>query len=76
MQPSSDLAFVGASPEQLYKREGLRIESEAQAGTRKRGESDSIDEALEKELMDSTKEYLEHDLVFQDIQTALSKLCF
>jgi menaquinone-specific isochorismate synthase len=68
-------AFVGASPEQLFLRNGRRIESEAQAGTRPRGKNPSEDSSLAFELLESQKEFIEHDLVIQDIERGLSGLC-
>lgn len=75
MQLSKEDAFVGASPERLYSREGLRIESEAQAGTRRRGKNDNEDAELSKVLLGSEKDFREHDLVIQDIESKLSNLC-
>lgn len=68
-------AFVGASPEQLFLRDGRRIESEAQAGTRPRGKNASEDSSFAFELLESQKEFIEHDLVIQDIEKGLSPLC-
>jgi len=39
IEPEEGVAFVGASPERLFRREGRVIESEAVAGTRPRGSS-------------------------------------
>lgn len=75
MQLSPDAAFVGASPEQLFARDELRVHSEAQAGTRRRGQTEAEDQALETELLQSKKEFVEHDLVFQDIENVVANLC-
>jgi menaquinone-specific isochorismate synthase len=75
MQLSSGKAFLGASPELLFSRQGRRIESEAQAGTRGRGRNPAEDSALTFELLESQKEFIEHDLVIQDIERALTPLC-
>lgn len=56
-------AFVGASPERLFRRTGRRLDSEAVAGTRPRGQSDADDLRLESELRGSAKEAHEHRLV-------------
>lgn len=68
-EPEPGLAFIGASPERLYKRTGLHIESEAQAGTRLAGAE------YTQELLDSPKDHHEHQLVVDNILNALSKLC-
>ncbi|MCP5053512.1 MAG: isochorismate synthase, partial [bacterium] len=68
-------AFVGSSPERLYKRTGRRLESEAVAGTRSRGQKEQDDLQLAKELMDSDKEQREHDFVIRTIEGSLKPLC-
>ena len=68
-EPKPGLAFIGASPERLYRRTGLNIESEAQAGTRLLGE------ALEQELLNSPKDNREHQLVVDNILKALKDIC-
>ena len=40
------MAFVCASPERLFRRDGRAIESEAVAGTRPRGASEADDDEL------------------------------
>lgn len=62
-QHSGAPAFVGASPERLFRRRGLRIESEAVAGTRPRGRSQAHDARLLRELLQSEKERWEHEYV-------------
>jgi menaquinone-specific isochorismate synthase len=74
-QFESGQAFVGASPEQLYARSMRRIDSEAQAGTRVRGQTPDEDAVLELELMASDKDRREHELVLLDIDQTMSKLC-
>lgn len=68
-------AFVGSSPERLYKRNGRIIRSEAVAGTRSRGKMDSEDNRLADELMNSDKEQREHDFVVDTIQSTLRDFC-
>jgi menaquinone-specific isochorismate synthase len=68
-------AFVGSSPEQLYKRQGRLIESEAVAGTRSRGKEEQDDIQLARELMNSDKERREHDFVIDFLEKGLSPLC-
>ena len=74
-QPSADTAFIGASPERLYKRQGRFIESEAVAGTRPRGKTPAEDKKLQVDLTTSKKEELEHLLVVDAVQAALAQLC-
>ena len=74
-QPEAASAFIGASPERLYRRRGRAIESEALAGTRARGATPALDAALAKELLSSEKDRHEHGLVAQAIRAALAGLC-
>jgi menaquinone-specific isochorismate synthase len=68
-------AFLGSSPEQLYKRNGRNIESEAIAGTRSRGKNQKEDTALAEELMSSQKDRIEHDFVIDSIEQELRPFC-
>lgn len=73
--PVADRAFVGASPERLFKRNNVLIESEALAGTRPRGKSDEEDIELGNELMHSEKERAEHGFVSSMLREHLAQLC-
>lgn len=75
VQPSSDAAFVGATPELLYRRRGRAIESEAVAGTRPRNAEPDADERLGRELRGSAKDAEEHSLVHEHIVSGLRPLC-
>jgi menaquinone-specific isochorismate synthase len=68
-------AFVGSSPERLYKRSGHLLVSEAVAGTRSRGQLEHDDHELAEELLHSDKERREHDFVIQTIIEDLEPLC-
>ncbi|MCX6580863.1 MAG: isochorismate synthase [Candidatus Aminicenantes bacterium] len=68
-------AFLGSSPEQLYRRNGRTIESEAIAGTRPRGKNEEEDAGLAEELMNSNKDRREHDFVIDAIEQELRPLC-
>lgn len=68
-------AFVGASPEMLYRREGNAISSEAIAGTRQRGHTTDDDNRLTEELSSSVKDRLEHQIVVDHVKAALEPLC-
>jgi len=55
-----DLKIVGSSPEILVRLEGEKIEVRPIAGTRKRGQSEEEDQALENDLLSDEKELAEH----------------
>ncbi|MBR1651228.1 MAG: anthranilate synthase component I [Lachnospiraceae bacterium] len=59
----SDGEISGASPETLVKLENGRLHTFPLAGTRKRGETDEEDIALEKELLADEKERAEHNML-------------
>ena len=73
--PSAERAFLGASPERLYRREGRQILCDALAGTRTRGNGASLDRQLERDLMGSDKERREQDYVVRGIRESLAPLC-
>jgi len=74
-QDDSGVTFLGASPELLYRRDGMEIRSEAIAGTRSRGADVSSDLEMERQLLASEKEFREHRLVVTGIRAALADLC-
>ncbi|HEX5700163.1 MAG TPA: chorismate-binding protein, partial [Rubrobacter sp.] len=55
-EPESGTAFLGASPERLFRRDGRMLETEAVAGTRPRGVSAAEDEGLRDDLLHSAKD--------------------
>lgn len=67
-------AFVGATPERLFRRAGRRIWTEAVAGTRPRGESAEEDVNYLAELLNSEKDQREHAYVRDSIREALVPL--
>jgi len=67
--------FLGATPERLYKRDDLIIETEAVAGTILRGKSNAQDLKNEQMLLNSTKDSYEHQFVVDEIKKDLSHLC-
>lgn len=75
LRPAGGAAFVGASPERLYRREGRQVMSEAVAGTLPRGDSAESDEALRERLLGSGKDRREHGYVRDGVREALSGLC-
>lgn len=74
-QLTPHIAFIGASPERLFRREGATLSSEAIAGTRPRGGSAKVDRALAEDLLESKKDLQEHRYVVKGIESALSPLC-
>jgi menaquinone-specific isochorismate synthase len=66
--------FLGASPEQIFKRTGNEVLTEALAGTRPRGSNQEQDLAYATELLESAKEKEEHRLVKQWIESKLKPL--
>ena len=75
VEPMEGVAFLGASPERLFRREGRFVRSEAVAGTRPRGASAVDDEDLRDELLGSEKDRSEHGFVKVGIEEALRPLC-
>ena len=67
LQFSKDIAFIGATPEKLYSRQGQRLMTEALAGTCSLSEKDS--------LLKRPKEQLEFLIVKQFIHAHLAPLC-
>ncbi|MBF0550509.1 MAG: isochorismate synthase [Deltaproteobacteria bacterium] len=74
-QPVKSVAFIGATPERLYYRENQELISEAIAGTRARGKDAADDQALELQLLRSSKEIQEHRWVSKVVQEALDPIC-
>ncbi|NLN94487.1 MAG: isochorismate synthase [Candidatus Hydrogenedens sp.] len=72
-QPVPTRAFLGASPERLYCRAGLRFQTEALAGTRPRGPDEEEDTKLAEELLNSDKEQREHAIVVDSLLSSLDR---
>ncbi len=75
VRPEAGAAFVGASPERLFRVEEDVVESEAVAGTRPRGASAGADDALRAELLGSAKDRREHAAVREAVGRHLEALC-
>jgi menaquinone-specific isochorismate synthase len=71
LQMSAHLGFVGATPERLFWRRGRELASEVVAGTRPRGHDACEDQRLAEELLASSKDQLEHDIVRKSIRQRL-----
>jgi len=68
-------AFLGATPERLFKRQGRTLMTEAIAGTRPRGLTTRDDERYSKALLSSDKELREHAIVVDMIRNVLEMHC-
>lgn len=75
LQPTTGAAFLGATPERLFERDGHIVRSEAVAGTRPRGASAQDDARLREELFESSKDRREHAFVRRSIEERLAPLC-
>lgn len=74
-QPDHAHAFIGGTPERLYRRVGRKIFSEAVAGTRPRGMNESRDLAMQQELLQSEKDLREHRFVLDSIRQSFESVC-
>lgn len=74
-QFSDESAFIGATPERLFRRSGRRVWTEAVAGTRPRGATDAEDRRAVASLLASEKDQREHAYVCQSIRESLEPLC-
>ena len=57
---SPEVALVGASPEMMVRKSGVRLETRPIAGTRPRGFDAETDRQLARELLEDPKERAEH----------------
>lgn len=69
-----EVAFVGASPELLVRREGARAQTVALAGTTRRSADPAVDDHLGEQLLQSAKERGEQAIVTRRIERALRPL--
>ncbi|MBI3871526.1 MAG: isochorismate synthase [candidate division Zixibacteria bacterium] len=67
-------AFLGVSPERLFRLSGRSFESECLAGTLRR-QSVSADAQAAQRLLLSHKDRLEHEYVVRGMREALSEVC-
>ncbi len=74
--PADDRAFIGASPERLYHRNGIYLQSEAIAGTRPRGKTDAQDQALGGELINTPRLRREQQIVVDMLKARFERLCY
>lgn len=64
-------AFVGASPELLVRRDGARAQTVALAGTCRRSADPAVDDHLGEQLLASSKNRAEQDIVTSRIERTL-----
>lgn len=69
-----DLEIAGTSPETMVKLLSGRLTTFPVAGTRKRGETAELDEALEKELLADEKECAEHNMLVDLARNDIGKI--
>jgi anthranilate synthase component 1 len=69
------LALVGASPELHVRCEDGNVEIRPIAGTRRRGESEAEDAALERELLADPKERAEHVMLVDLARNDIGRVC-
>jgi isochorismate synthase len=66
-----ELAFVGASPELLLRRDGQRAQTVALAGTARRSADPAVDDHLGEQLLQSAKDREEQAIVARRIERTL-----
>jgi isochorismate synthase len=66
-----ELAFVGASPELLVRRDGARAQTVALAGSARRSADPAVDDHLGEQLRGSRKDLAEQAIVARRIERAL-----
>lgn len=71
----AEKTLIGGSPELLISRSGLHITANPMAGSRPRSEDHAEDMRLAAELISSTKDLHEHEVVVNAVATALRPYC-
>ena len=71
-EPIDGNTMFGATPELLVSRDGNVIQTEALAGSIARGNSESSDLDLSKELLRSSKNQHEHSIVLETLKSKIS----
>ena len=66
-----DATFIGATPEVLLRRDGLRVSTVALAGSIGRSADPAVDDHLGERLLRSAKDREEHAIVARQIEQAL-----
>ena len=68
---SAELAFLGASPELLLRRDGARAQTVALAGSARRSADPAVDSHLGEQLLQSRKNRFEQSIVARRIERTL-----
>ncbi len=68
--------IIGSSPENVFTLNNNIINIKPIAGTRRRGNSINEDQILEKELINSEKEKLEHRMLLDLARNDLGRICY
>jgi menaquinone-specific isochorismate synthase len=71
---SGQSTFIGASPEKLARFDDYSVEIDAIAGSVKRGKTAEEDKIFEDELLNSSKDRIEHGLVLSYVVNSLKKI--
>ncbi len=69
-----DLEIAGTSPETMVQLKNGKLTTFPVAGTRKRGETRGLDEALEAELLEDEKECSEHNMLVDLARNDIGKI--
>jgi isochorismate synthase len=73
--PGGTSRLVGASPELLVRRRGMRVFSDPLAGTAKRSADRARDAEIACQLLDAVKERREHRFTAEGVADALAPFC-
>ncbi len=75
IQLDPSVCFFGISPERIFLKIGRYIETEAIAGTKRRGMTEKEDRELYDRLKEDKKELKEHRLVSDFLEKRMKKMC-
>jgi menaquinone-specific isochorismate synthase len=73
-EPRPGHGFLGATPELLVRVSGHELETMALAGSQRRGRNAEEDAMLERDLLNSTKDRHEHQIVVDELRHRLTPL--
>jgi menaquinone-specific isochorismate synthase len=73
-EPRPSRAFLGATPELLARVRGTELSTVALAGSIRRGTTPEEDADLMRQLLDSTKDRVEHQIVLDELRARLEPL--
>lgn len=73
--PGGASMLVGASPELLVRRRGMRVSSDPLAGTAQRSRDRARDAEIARQLLDAVKEQREHRLTAEAVADGLAPFC-